>query len=825
MKRDTTGINSPFLNGLSRIEAVNTNIIRFVYTKQKNITSPTILCSYGQNKAETIPFTVQKAGRKTSFSTETVRLTIDGNGGNIALYTKDGKLLCTVVDILLSKKPVYIYKSCEEGPSIHRVKTVDGERSFISNLQAVIDRTAYTASVCLILNNDESLHGLGQGETGIYDYRGKTQYLYQHNMRIPMPCIVSSAGYGIFFDCPSLMTFRSTQTTAEMNLDTVGQLDMYFIAGNIDCIVAGFRFLTGRTSLLPKWVFGYIQSRETYTTGEELENIVAQYRRLHIPLDCVVQDWKTWEPENWGQKTVDKMRYPDLSATVAHIHNMHAHAFVSVWPNMNPGSADHKELFDAGCLLNDYSTYNAFDEKARKIYFEQVYRELLSSGFDGLWCDSTEPFSGPDWNGETMRSEEERFTLVGGEHKKYLDPAEANIFSLVHAQGIYENWRDKIRSKRVMNLTRSGYAGSQRYGTVLWSGDISARWDVLKAQIAEGLNFAMSGLPFWTLDIGGFFVVNTAWQKRGCDCHTNSAPLWFWNGGYNDGVKDLAYRELYVRWIQFGAFLPVFRSHGTDTPREIWNFGKKGEEFYDAIAAAIRLRYALMPYIYSLAGNVWLNNGTIMRSLLFDFSEDRYARGICDEYMFGPSLLVCPVTEAQYYSAGSKPIEGRKRKRCYLPSGADWYEFFFSDNADSIVFQNVRIPGGCTVYCNTPLNRIPVFVRAGSVIPVTSGLEYTSQKTEHPVEIMIYPGADARFTLYEDIGDGYGYEQGEYSLIEFFWNDISNMLTIGDRQGTWPGMQKERQFVIRSGTEQTTVDYSGTALSVIIEASSSCDDR
>jgi alpha-D-xyloside xylohydrolase len=825
MTKDTTGITSPFINGLSRIEAAGINCIRFVYTRQEHIKPPTILCSYNENKKEALPFTVQNDDGTIVFVTDTARLAVDGNSGRLTLYTEEGKMLFAAECTALSEKQVYVHKTDEGGPVVNRVKTVDGERNFISNLHAVPDRTAYTAAVSFTLADGESIHGLGQGETGIYDYRGKTQYLYQHNMRIPMPCIVSSAGYGIFFDCPSLMAFRSTQTAAEINLDTVEQLDMYFITGNADRIVAGFRYLTGRAVMLPKWAFGYIQSRETYTTGAELENIVARYRGLHIPLDCVVQDWKTWEPGNWGQKTVDKNRYPDLPATMTHIHTMHAHALVSVWPNMNPGCADHKELFDADCLLNDYSTYNAFDEKARKIYFEQVYKELLSSGFDGLWCDSTEPFSGPDWSGETKRDEEKRFDLVGGEHKKYIDPAEANIFSLVHAQGIYENWRGRIRNKRVMNLTRSGYAGSQRYGTVLWSGDICARWDVLKAQIAEGLNVAMSGLPFWTLDIGGFFVVNTAWQKRGCDCSTNPAPLWFWNGGYNNGVQDPAYRELYVRWMQFGVFLPVFRSHGTDTPREIWNFGKEGEEFYDAVAAAIRLRYALMPYIYSLAGNVWLNSGTIMRSLLFDFADDIKARSIYDEYMFGPGLLVCPVTEAQYYSTDSKPIEGRKGITCYLPEGADWYAFFIPDNADGAGPQSTPIPGGSTVYCDTPLNRIPVFARAGSVIPVVHGLEYTSQEQDAPVMIMIYPGKDARFTLYEDAGDGYGYEQGEYSLIEFSWNDASRMLTIGNRRGAWQGMKKERQFVICCAQERTTVTYSGSVLSVTAAVSSSQDDR
>ena len=307
------------------------------------------------------------------------------------------------------------------------------------------------------------------------------------------------------------------------------------------------------------------------------------------------------------------------------IHAMHAHAMVSVWPNMNQGTADYEEFAAAGWLLNDLATYDAFNPEARAMYWRQAKRELFDGGFDAWWCDSTEPFSGPDWGGATLREPWERFQLVGGEHKKFLDPEKANLYAVAHAKGIYENQRRDAPDRRVLNLTRSGYVSSQRYGAVLWSGDISARWDVMKKQIAEALNMAASGYPWWTLDIGGFFVVRDNWRARGCGCDTDPSPKWFWRGDFEDGVNDPGYRELYVRWLQFGCFLPMFRSHGTDTPREIWNFGSPGEPFYDAIAETIRLRYRLMPYIYSLAGGVWRDNGMMVRPLLFDFPEDRRA--------------------------------------------------------------------------------------------------------------------------------------------------------------------------------------------------------
>jgi len=552
-------------------------------------------------------------------------------------------------------------------------------------------------------------------------------------------------------------------------MNTVRQLDFYVAAGACaDEIVDAFRSLTGRAVMLPKWAFGYVQSKERYRSAKELADTVRQYRERGVPLDVIVQDWYSWSEDHWGEKVLDPDRYADMPERAEEIHAMHAHTMVSVWPNMNRGTRDYEQFMERGFLLNDLCTYDAFDAEARRLYWEQAREGLWEKGFDSWWCDSTEPFSGPDWNGEAKREPWERFALVGGEHDHFLDPSVANLFALAHARGMYENQRADAPDRRMLNLTRSGYASGQRYGAVLWSGDIAAKWSVLRAQIAEGLNVAMSGYPYWTLDAGAFFTVKDCWQKRGCGCENDPSPKWFWCGDFEDGVADLGYRELYVRWLQLACFLPMFRSHGTDTPREIWNFGEMGEPFYDAIADCIHLRYHLMPYIYSLAGQVWRENGTMMRPLFFDFPEDKRAVARSDEFMFGPALLVCPVTEPMYYERGSRPLaDGDKTRKCYLPKGCLWHSY-----RDGAAYE-----GGHEVCVDAPLDRIPLFVRGGAIVPCVDGLQYAEQEPEEKVKVKLYPagrsraGADRyRFVMYEDAGDGYAYENGEYTLTEFRWD-------------------------------------------------------
>ncbi|MDR2629440.1 MAG: hypothetical protein LBC60_00800, partial [Spirochaetaceae bacterium] len=608
------------------------------------------------------------------FDAGSLKLRIDKTSGFFIWETSGGEVLFSQTFPELTAKKVYRYRAA--GGMVHTVITADGERNFSDTLVPIEDRTAWRAKVFFNFAEDESIHGLGQAEEGIYNYRDRIQYLYQHNMRIPIPFFLSSRGYGVLFDCGCLMTFNGSGERPYFFFDTLDALDFYVIRGESpDRIIAGMRTLTGRAPLLPKWAFGYIQSKEAYHTQNELVEIAREYRRLHVPLDCMVQDWNTWEPGKWGDKRLDKSRYPDIAGANRELHAINVHSMVSVWPNTRLGG-DHEEFEAAGCLLEDRATYNAFDRDARKLYWEQANRELFSGGFDSWWCDSTEPFSGPDWSGPVLREPWERYILVGEEHKKYLDPALANCYSLEHARGLYENQRAETEEKRVLNLTRSGWAGSQRYGAVLWSGDTSARWEVFKKQICEGLNLCMSGLPWWTMDIGGFFTLREKWQNRGCGMDKNPESFWFWQGDFEDGIKDPGYRELYLRWLQFGCFLPLFRSHGTDTPREIWNFGKPGEVFYDAIESFIRLRYRLMPYIYSLAAMVSWDGYTMLRSLLFDFGDDPKAGTRADQFMFGPAFLVCPVTEPFRFGPRGIPLNKKEAWSCYLPGSTRWYDFW-----------------------------------------------------------------------------------------------------------------------------------------------------
>lgn len=698
-----------------------------------------------------------------------------------------------IAECRLSPVDVVRYSTGGEAPVVEIVKTVDGQRTQISNLRAAVERQAFAGAVGFRIPQHVSIFGLGQDETGVLNKRGIRQYLYQHNMRTPMPFFATSLGYGVFFDCGSLMVYDDTGETTRMLLDTVEQIDFYLIAGTMDQIVAGLRYLTGTAALLPKWAYGYIQSKERYQTQDEMLAVARRYRALGVPLDCVVQDWKTWPGELWGQKTVDPARYPDLAAMNRDLHDMQVHSMVSVWPNMAQGGLDHSEFAQQNMLLGDYSTYDAFSPEARALYWKQLERALVPGGFDAWWCDSTEPFTAPDWCGEQLLPEEERYRLVGGEHKKYLDPAEANLYALMHAKGIYEHQRAAKPDTRVMNLTRSGYLGSQQYGAALWAGDTSARWDVLRGDIAKGISLCMSGIPFWTIDIGAFFTGGTACWRRWCG-DAEAKPVWFWAGEYDAGAADPAYRELYVRWLQLGAFLPLFRSHGTDTPREIWHFGSLGEPFYDAIEHAIRLRYALMPYIYSMAMRVALEDYTMMRGLMFDFLQDEKALTIDDQFMFGDALLVCPVTQPMYDGKSCAHV-GKKERVCYLPQGAKWYSFW-----TGAVYQ-----GGQSVTLEARIDQIPLFVKAGSILFMQQPTQHAEQKAD-ALEVRIYSGADCQATYYDDDGSSYAYLDGEYEEILFRWDDEARALYIHEqrKQRTQP-----ITMILSFDHTETTIRYDG----------------
>ncbi|MDE7045697.1 MAG: glycoside hydrolase, partial [Acetatifactor sp.] len=442
-------------------------------------------------------------------------------------------------------------------------KTVDGERTVVENALETQVGEAYEGELIFSIGEEERILGLGQHEDGIANYRNCTQYLYQNNMQIPMPVFLSTAGYAVLLDADCLMVYEEKGNRITLRLDAVEQIAYYVIAGeDMHELVQGIRRITGKAAMLPKWAYGYIQSRERYRSQEEIRQVAEEFRRRDIPVSCLVQDWLSWEDGKWGDKHLDKERYPDMKGLTDQLHDFGMGLMISVWPNMNKGGGDNREMMEAGKLYANLSTYDAFDGEARKLYWKQCEKELFAGGVDAWWCDSTEPFT-PDWGGEKKKTDQERYQISRAELTKYMDARKANVYALYHAKGIHDNQRKAAPDMRVVNLTRSGYLSSQKYGTILWSGDIAATWDVLKRQIQEGLQMAASGIPYWNLDIGGFFAGNLEAWKRWSGAGEGTQP-WFWHGDFEAGVNDRGYRELYVRLLQYCTSRPVMRSHGTD---------------------------------------------------------------------------------------------------------------------------------------------------------------------------------------------------------------------------------------------------------------------
>jgi alpha-D-xyloside xylohydrolase len=766
--------------GWLSLTAYSSRAIRVRYTERVEFRDQPSLVIVAQ-PGDHVRFDVRETDSCLVFST--ADLTIEMDLETLAFTYRDAR------GILLTREPAHGGKTLEPVDVLISVfdeatiredsENVDGVRVRVGNVRKVVDRQAYHTRLAFEWADGEALYGLGSHEEGMLNLRGQRQYLYQENLKVAVPVLVSTRGYGILVDSTSLMTFHDDKTGSYLWTDVDDEMDFYFIYGpEFDEIVHQFRLLTGSAPMIPKWAFGYIQSKERYVSQTELIDIVREYRARGLPLDCIVQDWKSWAGELWGQKSLDPERFPQPQQMTEDLHALQAKLMVSIWPTMRPGGTDWCELHNHGLLLGNQATYDAFNPEARACYWKQAHQGLFSNGVDAWWCDATEPFEA-DWQGAVKPAPEEQMRINTEEAKRYLDPELINAYSLLHSKGIYEGQRAVTSCKRVVNVTRSAYAGQQRYATITWSGDIAASWETLRRQIPAGLNFCVTGLPYWNLDIGAFFV-----QKK--------PELWFWCGEYDQGVEDLGYRELYVRWFQYSAFLPMFRAHGTDTPREIWRFGNPGELIYDALVKYLRLRYRLMPYLYSLAGLVTHQDYTMLRILPFDFRHDENTYDIGDEYMFGPAFLVCPVTKPMYFALNSTPLEVvEKTRSVYLPSSSDWYDFW----------SGVRYAGGQTISADAPLETMPVFVRAGSIVPIGPQIQFSGDQPDAPIELWIYPGRDGAFTLYEDEGDNYNYEQGSYTTIHITWNDSARQLTINPRQGSYPGMQISRVFrvVIASG--------------------------
>lgn len=635
------------------------------------------------------------------------------------------------------------------GARVEEVRTPDGIKRKIHDAERVFNKRLYRTGLSLIPEEDELLFGLGQPEDGIWNLRGTVRYIHQANLKIAIPMIISNKGYGVLLSSHSPMIYEDTKYGSYIYSEADDYLDYYFISGNMPEIIRAYRKLTGKASMLPKWAFGYMQSQERYESAEEIEKTVCRFRQTGFGLDTIILDWMSWPDGMWGQKTFDNIRFPDPKGMIDRLHENNVHFMISIWPNMTKECDNYKEFSEAGLLFPNSDIYNAYSEEGRRLYWNQAEKGLFKYGIDGWWCDSSEPVT-PEWEYVNKPPAAKMYWDFVNAADKLMPVDEADAYGYYHARTMYEGQRSVTEKKRVVNLTRSGYTGSQKYGTILWSGDIYASWDTLKKQITAGLQFVSCGHPYWTLDIGAFFV------KKG--------NQWYWNGDYEDGADDMGYRELYVRWFQYGAFLPIFRSHGTDTRREPWNFGKEGEPFYDALLSANRLRYRLMPYIYSLAGNAWRNDELIMRPLIYDFPDDIRAGEISSQYMFGPAFMVCPVTEPVYYESGSRKIENADlHKTVYLPGKSNdiWYDWY----------TNRRYNGGQEITVEISLEHIPVFVRSGSIVPTMEAAVSTADTDGKDITLLIYTGADGTFEMYEDAGDGYGYENGEYCVTKVYYND------------------------------------------------------
>jgi alpha-D-xyloside xylohydrolase len=697
---------------------------------------------------------------------------LDRGTGAISFWRADGVLLLEEARQLpRSFAPVTVIKSVPDPATLSRVMTVDGERQVASTYVRRKDRDAWSATVRFRLRDEEALYGLGFDETSDLNLRGKRKRLYQHNLRVVIPFVVSTRGYGLLFDAYSALTFTDGPDGMSVSSDVVDELDYYVVLGpTMDGAIVGYRQLTGAAAMLPKWAFGYVQSRERYVTQEELIGTVTQFRERKIPLDTIVQDWNYWLPKHWGSMVPDTARYPDIAAMTKAVHGMNAHVMISIWPNPSPLDPPGKALKDNAYTLAGTDFVDFFQPKAGAMYFDQVWKYLGRHGIDAWWCDSTEP-EVADWITQSKRPDNADEVNVAG-LAKIIDPQLLNAYALADSKNLYRNWRKAAPHRRLVNLTRSGYAGSQAAGAVVWTGDISARWSVFAQQVAALQNYSASGAPYVTCDVGGFFV------RRG--------KQWFWNGDYDGGVADFGYRELYTRWLQFGVFLPMFRSHGTDTPREPWQFGEPGTPFYDAILDAIHLRYRLLPFIYSQAGLVHVRGASFIRPVAFAFPDDPRTHDLKTQMLFGDGVMVSPVLAPMYYGVQSAPIERQSRTReVYLPKGT-WIDFWTGQ----------AHAGGRTIEANAQLARIPIHVRAGSILPMGPAVQHAAEVADPQIELRVYPGSDGAFTYYEDAGDGWGYEGGEYTLTPMRWNDAAGTLTLGRRQGRFPGMHQRRRFQI-----------------------------
>ena len=682
-------------------------------------------------------------------------------------------------------------------------------------------KSTYTVYQGFQTDKEEGLYGLGQLQNGQMMQRNMTKELIQGNIEDVSPIFQSTKGYGVFWDNYSATTYTDNEKETSFSSIVGDCIDYYFMyGGSADGIIAQIRELTGEVPMMPLWSYGFMQSKERYKSQDETVGIVKKYRELGIPLDCIIQDWQYWGNNYlWNAMDFQNPLFYNPKEMIDSIHGMNAHMMISIWSSFGPATKPYRALDPKGLLFNietwpqsgiegwppnmEYPSgvrvYDAYSPEARDIYWNHLNKGIFQLGMDGWWMDSTEP-DHFNWKDSDF------------DHQTYLGSYRSvrNAYPIMTVGGVYDHQRAETSDKRVIILTRSGFLGQQRYASNVWSGDVQSSWDMFRKQITAGLNFSLTGMPHWNSDLGGFFAGSY---------NTN---------GNTSATRNPMYQELYVRWLQFGVFCPMMRSHGADTPREFFWYGKAGEPVYDALVDAVKLRYSLLPYIYSTAWEVSHRQSTFMRALYMDFLNDKNTWKIGNEYMFGKAFLVAPVLHAQYTPEQKQNIlkenEGwnkttnnqvnlslnvdftqSKEMEVYLPSGNKWYNYWTNEDFD----------GGQKLKIKTSLDRIPLFVRAGSIIPIGPDVQYTNEKKWDNLIINVYPGADGTFTLYEDEGDNYNYESGAYTEIPMTWNDTSHTLTIGSKKGSYNGMLSERKFTVRTPNgNKKTITYKGKIVTV-----------
>lgn len=874
------GVNFKLKDGNLEIDIFSDNVLRCRYY-QTNTSRFRKSLMVVEQKAGLVYWNLEEKQGSYLIKTKTLNAVVDSETGLISFFDKD-------------MNPV-----TKESNRLLTAKEISGEQVF-------------NISQTFGLSTDEAIYGLGQNQKGNLNLRNGSLELFQKNQEDYIPVLVSTKGFGILWDNYSYTLYKDDAQGMNLWSEVGDGIDYYFMYGpGLDDVIANYRTLTGGCPMLPKWAFGFVQSKERYKTQDEILAVAKEYRQRKIPIDAIVQDWRYWPEGQWGQKSFDTSRFPNVKKMISSLHTTYNMKFmISIWGIMTSGYPNSNEIVKTPGsnffqIKPDEINYDPFNKVSANLYWKQCNKGLFSKGVDAWWSDATEPEMDHAFN-ILAESNRKKMNTSMGSGARYMC-----AYPLMHSKNMYDNQRKTTADKRVVNLTRSGFGGQQRYSTIVWSGDILATWDIFKNQIPAGLNFCSSGIPYWTSDIGAFAIIPS--DSR---------------GDYAMGTKNDEYKEMYLRWFQFGTFCPMFRSHGTNFGREIWRFGDKGSWCYDALEKMHQLRYRLLPYIYSLSWKVTNEGYTMMRPLAFDFQSDKNVFDIGNQYMFGSSFMVNPVTKLQYhhskgttefvpasnlsvngkpglntvyfkgidfknkiaeridsvinFSLQNKPVKGldgewfsirftgqiltkeageytfmtsyddrsklwinnkliingrlnhglddksgiitleantkydirmefsdyswdvpvellwllpsktktgavdndEKTTKTYLPANNKWFNFWTGESTQ----------GGKTIDSPTPIDQIPLYIKAGSIIPMGPVVQYSTEKAAEPLEIRVYTGQDADFTLYEDEDDNYNYEQGKFSTINIHWNEKTRQLTIGDRKGEFPRMLIKRNF-------------------------------